>query len=310
MNVLDLGLFAAGIRLSTPVLLAALGGLFTQQANILNIALEGMMLFGAFAGVFTVYYTGSVPLAVLAAVAVGMLVSLLFAVFTIRFRADAVVAGIALNLFSSGATIFLLRAIFKTKGAFSGDKVLPLPRVTIPGLEAVPVIGPLLSGHSVLVYVAFLLVPVCHVLLYHTRLGLRIRAVGEYAPAAQAVGVNPDRIRYLAVLISGALSGLAGVHLSMGYLQMFVENMVAGRGFMAIAAIMFGKATPVGTMLASLVFGLADALGARLQTLGYPSQFVLMLPYAITVIVLVAVAARSTRRVRRRHAPAAPAARP
>ncbi|NLG86968.1 MAG: ABC transporter permease, partial [Firmicutes bacterium] len=164
-----------------------------------------------------------------------------------------------------------------------------VPVVNIPVINKIPILGELVSGHSVLVYVAFLLVAVVYFFLYRTPIGLRIRAVGENDEAVRAVGVDPNQIRFLAVLISGLFSGLAGAYLSLAQLRMFVENMVAGRGFIALAAIYFGRGTPVGTMIAALIFGLAEALSMRLQILGYPSQFMLMIPYLVTVAILIVV---------------------
>jgi len=288
-SILNLGLLVAGIRIAVPILLAGLGGLFTMQANILNIGMEGMMLFGAWAGVFVSYMTGSVWLALLAAVGVGLVSAVVFGLFGVRYRCNIIVAGMGLNLFAGAFTMYLLRSIFRTRGSLSDPRIVGVPSLTLPGIDKIPVLGPLLSGHSLLVYVAFLLVIAVHYFLYRTPTGLRIRAVGEHAEAARSVGVDPARVQFLAVLLSGAFSGLAGAYLSLAQLRMFVENMVSGRGFIALAAIYFGRGTPVGTMVAALIFGLAEAFSMRLQTLGFPSQFVLMIPYVVTVAVLIIV---------------------
>ncbi|MDK2882135.1 MAG: ral nucleoside transport system permease protein [Bacillota bacterium] len=288
-NILNLGLVVAGIRIAIPILLAGLGGLFTLQANILNIGMEGMMLFGAWAGVFVSYMTGSVWLALLAAVGVGLLAAVIFGLFGVRYRCNIIVAGMGLNLFAGAFTMYLLRSIFRTRGSLSDPRIVGVPTLTLPVIDKIPFLGPLLSGHSLLVYVAFVLVAVVHYFLYRTPTGLRIRAVGEHAEAARSVGVDPARVQFLAVLISGAFSGLAGAYLSLAQLRMFVENMVSGRGFIALAAIYFGRGTPVGTLVAALIFGLAEALSMRLQTLGFPSQFMLMIPYVVTVAVLIVV---------------------
>lgn len=288
-SILNLSLVVAGIRIAVPILLAGLGGLFTLQADILNIGMEGMMLFGAWAGVFVSYTTGSVWLALLAAMLVGLLAAAIMGLFGVRYRCNIVVAGMGLNLFGQSFTMFLLRSIFKTRGSLSDPRIVGVPVVNIPGINKIPILGELVSGHSVLVYVAFLLVAVVYFFLYRTPIGLRIRAVGENDEAVRAVGVDPNQIRFLAVLISGLFSGLAGAYLSLAQLRMFVENMVAGRGFIALAAIYFGRGTPLGTMIAALIFGLAEALSMRLQILGYPSQFMLMIPYLVTVAILIVV---------------------
>lgn len=288
-SILNLSLVVAGIRIAVPILLAGLGGLFTLQADILNIGMEGMMLFGAWAGVFVSYTTGSVWLALLAAMLVGLLAAAIMGLFGVRYRCNIVVAGMGLNLFGQSFTMFLLRSIFKTRGSLSDPRIVGVPVVNIPVINKIPILGELVSGHSVLVYVAFLLVAVVYFFLYRTPIGLRIRAVGENDEAVRAVGVDPNQIRFLAVLISGLFSGLAGAYLSLAQLRMFVENMVAGRGFIALAAIYFGRGTPLGTMIAALIFGLAEALSMRLQILGYPSQFMLMIPYLVTVAILIVV---------------------
>ena len=288
-SVFNLSLLVAGIRIAVTILLAGLGGLFTMQANILNIGMEGMMLFGSLAGVVVSYLTGSVWLALTAAVAVGLLAAVIFGLFGVRYKCNIIVAGMGINLFGAAFTMYLLRSIFHTRGSLSDPSISGVPTLNIPVIEGIPIIGPLLSGHSILVYVAFLLVLGVHYFLYRTPTGLRIRAVGEHTEAVKSVGVDPGRIQFLAVLISGAFSGLAGAYLSLAQLRLFVENMVAGRGFIALAAIYFGGGTPVGTMVAALIFGLAEALSLRLQTLGYPSQFMLMIPYVVTVTILIIV---------------------
>lgn len=285
------------LRLATPILLAALGGLFTERAGVLNIALEGMMLVAAFSGAAVAYFTHSAWLGLLGGIAAALLLSALFGLFTIRLNADLVVAGIAINLLAGGATLVLMSRIFHTKGNFApGTR---LPDVSVPALQGVPVLGDLFALQNVLVYVGLAAVAVAHFVLYRTPYGLRVRAVGESPEAAETVGIRVARIRFSTVLISGLLCGIAGVNLSLGYLSQYTTNMTSGRGYIALAAQTFGAATPVGTGLASLFFGFADALSVRLQTRGFPSQFVLMIPYLATVLALVLVAARASRRRRR-----------
>ncbi|SHF54073.1 ABC transporter permease [Desulforamulus putei] len=288
-NLFNLGTLVAGIRIATPILLAGLGGLHTMQANILNIGMEGMMLFGAFSAVLVSYYTGSIIFATIAAILVGVLAAVIFGLFGVKFKCNIIVAGIAINLFGVAFTIYLLRSIFHVRGALSHPKIVGFPVMDFPVLSSLPYIGELFKGHSIIVYVAFLMVFLVHLFLYRTPKGLHIRSVGEHAEAAASVGISPDRIRFQAVMISGFFCGLAGAYLSLAQTRMFVENMVAGRGFIALAAIYFGGGTPVGTMLAALLFGFAEAVSLRLQTLGFPSQFVLMTPYLMTVFILIII---------------------
>ncbi|NLH87220.1 MAG: ABC transporter permease [Firmicutes bacterium] len=284
----NLSLIVAAIRLTTPILLAALGGLFTQQANVLNIALEGMMLSGAFTAVAVSFFTHSWVMAILASVLVGLIMAWILGAFVVRFKALNVIAGMAVNLFASGFTAFLLRTIWTNKSEMT-QGLVGIPDVVIPGLCNVPVLGELLSGYSFLVYISIVLVFVAQFVLYKTKLGLRIRAVGETPQAAASLGVDPDRIRLTSILISGALCGLAGAHLSLGALCMFTENMTAGRGFMAMAVIFFGDADPYKVAIGAFLFGLAEAISMRLQSVGLPSHFIIMIPYVFTVVSLIVV---------------------
>ena len=284
----NLSLLVAAIRLTTPILLAALGGLFTQQANVLNIALEGMMLSGAFTAVTVSYFTHSWVMAILASVLIGLIMAWILGAFVVRFKALNVIAGMAVNLFASGFTAFLLRTIWTNKSEMT-QGLVGIPDVVIPGLCNVPVLGELLSGYSFLVYISIALVFVAQFVLYKTKLGLRIRAVGETPQAAASLGVDPDRIRFISILISGALCGLAGAHLSLGALCMFTENMTAGRGFMAMAVIFFGDADPYKVAIGAFLFGLAEAISMRLQSVGLPSHFIIMIPYVFTVVSLIVV---------------------
>jgi len=285
-DIINVGLFAAGLRLAVPVLLAALGGLFTDRVGIFNVALEAMMLTGAFAGVAFDYWTGSAWIGVAGAVLGGFAVAAVFALFAMKMKADPIMTGIALNLLIGGLTVVLMQVVFDTRGLFQSSKIALLPQVDLgsptgggwrPGLVR------MLTGNNALFYAAFVAAPLLHCLFYYTRAGLRIRAVGEYKVAAEAVGVNPAAYQIASILASGVFAGLAGAWMSLSSLGMFSENMTAGRGFIALAAIFFGRSTPAGILLASMFFGLAEAMAIRLQGLGAPSQIVLMIPYAATV---------------------------
>jgi general nucleoside transport system permease protein len=298
--VLDVALLASTVRLVSPILLAALGGMITERAGIFNVSLEGLMLFGAFAAVVGTAWTDQPAIGVLAAVVAAMVVALLFAFVVVDLRGDAIVAGLAINLFALGATTFLMRAIFGVQGGYYDPTMPGLPEIRIPFVEDIPIVGSLVSGHTILVYVGIAAVVVLQVLLFHHKAGLRTRAVGEDPIAAGSVGVRVRRVRYGAILGCGLLCGLAGAQLSLGLVTQFVEGMTAGRGFIALVAVMFGRAHPVGVLAASLFFGGAYALALRLQGAGIPPQFALMLPYIATIGALVVISARRSMR-RRAH---------
>ncbi len=266
-------LFFSMIRLSTPLLLAALGGLFSERAGIINIALEGLMLAGAFTAAAVTYYAGNPWLGLLAGIGAGVLIALIHAVASIRFKADQVVTGTAINILMIGLPAFVSGALFASTGS--------TPQ--IPQEHLIPW-TPIIIG--------FLLVPVTWYVLYRTPFGLRLRAVGENPEAADAAGVSVKRMRYSAVLISGALAGIAGAYLSIGQSSLFTRNMTSGRGFIALAALIFGKWRPVQTMLACLLFGLTEAISIQLQGVRLPSgedipnQFIQIIPYVLTIVVL------------------------
>lgn len=294
-----IGVLAAGMRLATPILLAALGEVFAERAGVLKIGIEGEMLIGALCGFLGAFYLKNLWLGLLLGMAGAALFSLIAAVMSITFRVDQVITGITLNILALGLTSFVYRFIL-------GQSMIP-PSVTalkplkIPGLSAIPVLGPILFQQNLLVYLTFFgLVPLCTFIIFKTPFGLNMRAVGEYPLAADTVGVHVIGMRYACVLIGGLFSGLGGAFMTLAQLNMFTENMTAGRGFIALAAVIFGKWHPVGAMLATLLFGIADALQLRLQALGadVPYQFLLMLPYLLTIIALVGV-------VKRTNAPAA-----
>ena len=276
----------ATLRLTTPLLFAALGGLMCERAGVINIGLEGMMLGGALTAYLVALRTGSPWLGVLAALLVGMAIALLFAVVVITFRANQIVSAVGLNLLMLGVTGVALRAAI---GLSTGQS--PAPTIgtwQIPGLGDLPVIGPMLFAHIPLVYIAFLLAGAQAFIFYRTTWGLAIRAVGENPRAAATVGIDVIRVRYLTVLWSGGLAAVGGSLLSIGYLNTFQEGMTAGRGFIAFSAIIFGRYAPLGTLLASLLFGFADALQLRIQAFGIhiPYQFLVVLPYMVTLLAL------------------------
>ncbi|MBF8984772.1 ABC transporter permease [Lutibacter sp. B2] len=291
-DVFNLTLLQNTIRTATPLVLAALGGLLTMHAGILNIGMEGMILIGAFFGVLGSYFFSSSLMGVLLAVLSGTLIGLLFGVFTIELKSDEFIIGIAINIFAGGLTVFLLRSIFGVKGAFSSPDIMPLPDVHLPLIDKIPFLDTIFNNHSLFVYISWILVLVVYVFLYKTPYGYWLRAAGEHPESLENVGVSPKKMKYLSAILCGIFCGLAGAHLSLGYLTLFTENMSAGKGFIALAAIIFGGSNPIKTFGAALLFGFFDALGIRLQGVGIPSQFTQMIPYLATVFALFVVAQR------------------
>ena len=289
--MIHLAIISASIRMATPLALASLGGVFSERSGVVNIALEGILLNGAFAAVVATHFTSNPWLGVLAAVLVGFLTALIHAMVTITFKADHIVSGVAVNLLALGATQFTCWVVYGNSG--NSERVVGLPVWRVPLISQVPVLGQILSGHSPLVYLAILLVLLAHFLLFKTIFGLRLRAVGEYPLAADTMGVKVAAMRYWGVLISGVLAGLGGAFLSLNT-HYFVKNMSGGRGFIALAAMIFGKWTPFGAAGACLLFGFLEALQMSLQGGGMPTQFIQMIPYLATMIVLASAVGRAT----------------
>lgn len=286
MDLFDYSLFVSAIRMVSPILLAALGGALCARVGIFNVGLEGLILAGAFSAIAGNHYSGSILVAVLCGIAGSVLVSLLFGVVTIKFQANPIVAGIAINFLVLGLTTFLLRALFDVKGAFYDKNMEGLPKWELPLIENIPVIGKLVSGHSPLVYIAFLAAILLYIFMYKTVAGFRLQAVGKNRSASQSMGLKVTAIQYGAIMMSGILCGLAGTQLSLGQVTMFTEGMTAGRGFIALVAMMLGQSHPIGILGSSLLFGLTDALSIRLQGFSMPTQLTAMLPYLITIVAM------------------------
>ncbi|WP_312045041.1 ABC transporter permease [Anaerotignum sp.] len=290
------------IRITSPILFAALAAVVAEKGGVVNIGLEGIMMISALFGVLFSYWTNSWLIGVLGAVAIGVFVAMIMAIFALKLKTDIILSGIAVNLLGGGGTVFLLYLFTGLKGntASLTTPNMLTPKVHIPLLKDIPVIGQIFSGHSVLTYVAFLLVFLVWILLYKTAMGLRIRAVGENSHAADSVGVSVLRTQYIALAISGALAGLGGAYMSMYYSQSWNIGIVAGRGFIALAAQAMGQGEPVGAMLASLLFGFASALGSKMEGMqGFSSYLVASIPYAVTIIGLVIYALGTLKRVKR-----------
>lgn len=284
---------SADLRTAMPLLLAATGLIFTERAGIVNIGVEGMMLVGSLAGVAGSFFLGNAWLGVLVAMVAGGLLGLFFAYLVVTARADQVVIGTAFNILGLGLTTSFARVIFGVNTA--PPQIDSFKPVAIPVLAKIPILGPVLFNHSELVYLGLILVPVVHFILFRTTLGLKIRAVGEHPRAADTVGINVFKVRYGACIVGGMLAGLAGSYLSLSLLNFFTENMTAGRGFIALAAVIFGKWTPAGTLGAALLFGAGDALQYRLQAAnsGIPYQLLLMIPYILTIAALAGFVGRA-----------------
>ncbi len=282
---------ASSIRLAIPLAFAALGGMYSERAGILNIALEGMLLTGAFVSAATTFYTNNPGLGIFAAVISGGIVGLLHAFLCVSLRVNQLVSGLAINLLASGLTSFLSRLVFSG----SAQKLAGIEPISIPGFANIPLIGKLLFQQDILVYLLIFLIVFSTYFLFHTSPGLTLRAVGEYPQAADSAGISVFKVRYLAVVASGCLASLGGAYLSLVQVKYFAEGMTAGKGFIAIAALIFGKWHPIGSGLASLLFGATEALQLRIQALGIniPYQFLIMLPYAVALIALVGFVKKS-----------------
>lgn len=292
-QILTLSLLFSTIRLATPLVWAALGGLYSERSGVINIALEGLLLAGAFTAAAVTYYAESPWVGLGAAMVAGAVVAYIIALACIRFRADQVVTGTGINILFIGLPAVLSGALFLSSGStpqIPKENLLPTLSGLLPGF--IPH-WRILSEVSVISLLALVIVLVTRYVLYRTPFGLRLRAVGENPEAADAAGVGVNRIRYIGVVLSGVLAGIGGAYLSIGQSSLFTRNMAAGRGFIALAALIFGKWRPVQTMLACLLFGLADALTIQMQGVAklpsgedIPVQFIQMIPYVVTIIVL------------------------
>ncbi|PSM16933.1 MULTISPECIES: ABC transporter permease [Nitratireductor] len=297
---LVLQLFDATIRVSVPLLLAALAGLYSERSGVFDIGLEGKMLAGAFAGASTAAVTGSAWLGMLAAVAISVFFALVHGFASITHRGNQIVSGVAINFIAAGSTVILGQAWFSQGGrtpslvADARFNAITLPFADT--LREVPLVGPiyseLVSGHSLIAYVAFLMVPFTWWVLFRTRFGLRLRAVGENPAAVDTAGISVAWLRYRAVICTGVLTGLAGTYLAVSQNAGFVKDMTAGKGFIALAALIFAKWRPVPAMFACLLFGFLDAFAIRFQGIALPMigkvpvQLMQALPYILTVILL------------------------
>ncbi|MGD9001446.1 MAG: ABC transporter permease [Anaerolineae bacterium] len=279
-----IGILASGIRLATPYLYAALGETLSQRSGVLNLGVEGQMLMGAFIAFYVTFETGNVWLGILAALVVGAVMGLAMAFVSINLQAVQGISGIGFYLFGLGMSTLLFQMLLGTVETVSG-----FAPIHLPVLSDIPVIGEIFFRQSILVYIAFALVPIVDFVLQRTTLGLKIRAVGENPEAADSLGVSVATVRYITVTLGGLLSGVAGASMSIGLLNVFQQNMTSGLGFIAVALVYFGGWRPFGVMLGALLFSMVNALQLRLQVEGVPipSDLMVMMPYILTIIALV-----------------------
>ncbi len=290
------GMMQATLIRATPIALGAFSGVIAERAAIINIAIEGMMLAAALVSVVIASATGSLWIGLFAGVLIGGFLGLLHGIMSIQFKVDQIISGTAINILATGITGFVVKRFFTNPDI--NDKLnhsAIFPPIHIPVLSAIPVIGPILFSVNVLPYLMFIVLIALHITLFYTRWGLRTIAVGEHPKAADTLGVNVFKIRYVNIVLSGMIAGLGGAYFTVGRVGQFDEVMTAGRGFIGLAAMIFGKWTPIGSLGASLLFGFADSFQQKIQILipGFPSEFLLAAPYIITMIVLAGVVGRA-----------------
>lgn len=291
-----IGILSASLQLATPILLGALAAILCERSAVINIAVEGMMLSAAFTSVLIANATGNIALGFLAALATGAILAAWHAVLSIQFKVNQIISGTVINIFATGLTNFLNQRIMQVYTEFNNEVTLPYISQIFPDLGKIPIVGPLLFDQTPIVWLGLILLVVIQVMLFHTRWGLRTRAVGEHPKAADTLGINVFRVRYTNVILGGVVAGLAGAYFTLGSVGRFDKMMTGGRGFIAMAAMIFGNWTPTGAFASSLIFGFADALQVKLQILigqvNIPYEFLLMLPYIVTMIALAGVVGR------------------
>jgi ABC-type uncharacterized transport system permease subunit len=286
------GLLKSSLGKAVPIALGALSGVLCERAAVINIAIEGMMLSGAMVGALIGSISGSLWIGLLAAVAVGALLGLIHGALSITYKIDQIVSGTVINIFATGFTSYISAKFMQVYQELNNPGIFP--RWTLPGLSKIPFLGPILFDNNLFVYALYIFLIVLTIALFYTRWGLRMRSVGEHPRAADTLGINVIKTRYMAVLLGGMMAGFAGGYFTLGSVGRFDEVMTAGRGFIGLAAMIFGNWTPVGSFGAGLLFGFADSLASKIAILGVriPSEFLLMAPYIATMIVLAGVVGR------------------
>lgn len=283
-------------RVTTPILFASLGAVIANRAGVANIALEGIMLIAAFFGVFGSVLTNSAIGGFLIALLSGLVCAGILALFTLYYRANVILGGIAINSLASGGTVFLLYLFTGDKGSSTSVASKVLPNINIPLIKSIPFLGDIISGQNILTYTAFLMIAVVTIFLQRTTLGYHIRAVGENLKAAESVGINVKLTQTIALLLSGLLCACGGAFMSMGYLSAFTRDMVSGRGWIAVAAEAIGKSNPIGTAVASIAFGFFNAVATAASTVGWASSLVQTIPYIATLFGLFAFSYKEYRK--------------
>ena len=298
IEIFDLSIFRSLLRSTAPIAIVGMAAAMCSAAGVLNIGLEGKMLNAAFAGVYASYTFESVWAGFTAGIIAGLLTAALFGLLSFTLGADEVLAGLAINIFALAGTTYLMRTIFGQAGFFSDPRIVGFEPISVPFLNGT-FLEPFLSDFTYSVYLMFVLAILLHTVYYRTRLGTAIRATGENPEAAEDAGINTVRIKWMVTVFSGLLAGISGIFLSLENLTMFTEGMSAGKGYIGLVASSFGNNTPFGTFGASLFFGLGDAIGIRLQGVyELDSRLILMIPYALTVVVLILIGIRQRLRVR------------
>lgn len=275
------------LRVSTPLLFASMAALISQKAGVVNITIDGTMLTCALVGVLISAYSGNLLLAVLCSMLTGMAMGGFLAFFHIKMKTAANLTGVAINLLTTGGTVFLCYIFAGDKGSTANLKSMVLPSIEIPLIRDIPFVGTVLSGHNILTYLSLLAVLLVYLFIYKTPMGLRIRAVGEYSKAAESVGENPGRIKIISLVIAGALSSFGGMFMSMGYVSLFTKGMTASRGFIGVAANAIGGGRPLFTMISAFLFGTAEAVSNIMQVIQVPVEIILAIPYVATLLILV-----------------------
>jgi general nucleoside transport system permease protein len=292
-SIFNTAMVSSAIRLATPIILAALGGALCNRAGVLNFALEGKMLLGAFLGILAAYFTGNTYLGVLVGMLAGGLLGAIFAFVHLRYNVDLIILAIAINLLILELTVYFMRVLFGQVGSWSDPSIRKLPDIHLPLIQDIPVIGPILSGYNAIVYTAWIAVFVIYIVLFHTKFGRHVRAVGENREAAESVGINVFRVKFFALVISGMLAAMGGAFLSIGHLTLFTRAMSNGRGWIGITAALFGFNHPIGVLFTGTFFGFADAFALRLQNVtNIPPNLIQILPHFTTLLVLILVAFR------------------
>ena len=297
-----INLLNSAVRLATPIILAAMGAALCNKAGVLNLAIDGKITVGAFVAIVTTYYIrnysafgaahpiASTFIGVLGAMLVGALLGLFFAWFHVSFGVNLVILAIAINILSLEVTVYLMRVLFKQSGTWSHPSIVQLPSISLGPIASIPILGRLVNGYNIIVYTSWICVIIFSILVYRTRFGRHLLAVGENKEAAVSVGISVKRVQYTALIISGVLSGLAGAFLSVGHLTLFTRDMSSGRGWIGNAAALFGFNTPGGSFFAGLFFGFADAVALRLQNVTkIPPYIVQMMPFIMTLTILAIV---------------------